>query len=975
MMKRLLLLLVFILTLTSAFALSEDFIASAPSTIIDANACTLLNTPLTITNNGDITSTYFISVEGKAAPWVDYAGDFFVLEKGQSKTIPLFINLPCKIEGEFDLKTIITTGFDNSKVLEQTLVVKNPVNLNVVQKTLNKVVEPCTPSAFEFEIQNTGVYTESYQISILDSPQYATVSKDVVILEPTQKEKIYTYLNPSCDVYGVQNIELVTKADKSGYEARTPFSLGIKQTYDYNIQAASTVQACEELQTTIPLTIENTNRIGNKYNIEIDAPKFVELENNSLIVQSNESRTTNIQVNPGVWNDKNNRTNNIFVKVVSERGDVVQNKTITVNIEHCYDATIALEDTKYVSVQGETTSFPIVIQNTGSRNSQVGLNLLSANWISIDKEFLSLNTTQFEQINLKVQTPHNASSQKTTLLTTIPQLNKTIETNIIIDVTSAEKAYLIGIQKQDEDENGIPFLIRHKGIRSAIYTLSLEAPQGMDLERESIELNPDEETVIYVTSSEDLNGKFAVTIGAQTKDLLYEKKTTLIVGEYTSPYLKLLWLIPLVILIALLFLLIRKIKKNRKDSYFITRANRSPRKWLKWLLLLLLLILLVTGAIFAFNKLNTTEEKTEENLNLFEVDPSTTLIQTNNEEELTFTLRVFNPTNEQARFTVVGDNEWVQKQERSFDVSPLAEHITTFTVTPDYEVLNEKDYSITFKGHLENSEIEYDQEVTHTLTNQKNSLSKLIPWIIAGLVLLILLIAIISILGRESKEVEEKPVKKQKETQTEKSSIEFNIPWKWILLGLVAFALILLLFFIASKTIPLAVAAFTNIDDSSNNSNTDLIEEVSEIQKTQAMLGVDRSDIAGKGNVLKVKPGEVYELPISIHNPSDVKTKIVIEIDNDIATILDDSFIIYPQDTHETILNIITKENFTQEVITIKAIVNNKTVEKLDLIVKESKSISLFAYAIVGLIILGLIIFIIEKKPRRKTSKTRLGLK
>ncbi|RME78270.1 hypothetical protein D6774_01645 [Candidatus Woesearchaeota archaeon] len=985
-MKRSLFAILFILCAISAFALTEDFTASAPSTVIKGTACNIYTSPLTITNTGDVTSTYTIEVTGEAAKWVNYATNFLVLEKGQKETIPLFINLPCKVEGDFELTTTITTGFDLQKELTQTIQVINPVNFYVQSKTLNRVLEPCTPTSYEFEVMNTGEFLETFKFSLLNSPTYATLSTDVAVLKPGEKTTIYAYLNPSCDIYGVQELTLVTNAQRSGYEARTNFALGIKRTYNYTIIAPQQVNACEEVTTPIPVTIKNTNRIGNKYVLDVKGPTFVELVNNTLIVQPKQSATTQILVNTPDWNEKDNRTQTIILTATSQRGDVQKQHNITLYAEHCYDANIVLENKDYVAVEGESISFPLIIQDTGSRTVETSLELKAANWLSLNQTSFKINASDYKEVQLLAQVPVNATAQKVTLIATILDLNKTIEKTFDIDVIPPEKAYLIGIDKDGKDEEGNTIItITHKGVRSAIYDLTLEGPQGMTLSKKSVELNPNEKTQVLLKTS-DLYGKYAITLTAQTNDLIYQKSLTVTAGEYKSPYRHLLWIIPALIILFLgVFFFTKWLKKRREENYFITKTKESSKK--KWLLLALLALILLIGAIIAITQLQQTPSSpSEEEQNLFAIEPPVQTIIVDGEEQIIMNLTVYNPTDQQATFRVRGDSDWVEVEDRSFSVSPHATHTTQLIITPDYDVLATSSYKVSITGHLENDEINYTQSVTHTIKGKEHVAVKLLPWMVAG-ILIVGLVILVSLLGKQEhddEETEEKTQKKRtskKETKKTQSEVStFVIPWKYVLIGLVILALLVLLIFAISKVAPLLVTGVNHLNDGIMPSEKNADENSQDIR--DPILSVDRSHIAGSGNVLKIRPDETVKIPLNVHNPTDKKARITISIKtnglNDSWIALeDDSFIIYPQDTHETLITITPQANILEEqdyTLTITSNLNNEFAEQLDLIITKKAVIPLWVYALIGVLIVGLVILIRERKTRRKTRKTKISL-
>jgi hypothetical protein len=200
------------------------------------------------------------------------------------------------------------------------------------------------------------------------------------------------------------------------------------------------------------------------------------------------------------------------------------------------------------------------------------------------------------------------------------------------------------------------------------------------------------------------------------------------------------------------------------------------------------------------------------------------------------------------------------------------------------------------------------------------------------------------------------------------------------LIGLVILALLVLLIFAISKVAPLLVTGVNHLNDGIMPSEKNADENSQDIR--DPILSVDRGHIAGSGNVLKIRPDETVKIPLNVHNPTDKKARITISIKtnglNDSWIALeDDSFIIYPQDTHETLITITPQANILEEqdyTLTITSNLNNEFAEQLDLIITKKAVIPLWVYALIGVLIVGLVILIRERKTRRKTRKTKISL-
>ncbi|MBW2967761.1 hypothetical protein KY362_04700, partial [Candidatus Woesearchaeota archaeon] len=198
-----LLMTVLILAATAATALTEDFTAFANSKEVPVCACDLRTDQITVQNTGDITSTFMVIPNGEAGTFTDLAPQTFILQPGEAKQVERFIKVPCSARGDYTLNTTVKTLFDTEKFLIQTLEVDNCDNVQIIPRFSGVATEcPCTPVQYSFDVVNTGNHIETYEISVEPYSDAISLSTDLIILEPGEKQEIIVFINLACGEYG-----------------------------------------------------------------------------------------------------------------------------------------------------------------------------------------------------------------------------------------------------------------------------------------------------------------------------------------------------------------------------------------------------------------------------------------------------------------------------------------------------------------------------------------------------------------------------------------------------------------------------------------------------------------------------------------------------------------------------------------------------------------------------------------------------
>ncbi|MBT7903444.1 hypothetical protein HN587_06290 [Candidatus Woesearchaeota archaeon] len=599
-------LLILITLISAASALQEDFWAFSQQKDLNVCSCEVKENLIVVQNTGDIISSYSVSLAGEAQNWAITAPNFFIAEQGEKKSFNNFINIPCDARGEYELITKIQTTLGLEKELNQVLNVQNCKNIEILQKYEQKLEEgvcPCTPAEYSFEIYNTGKHTETYKLSFDQYSEYITLSTDLLILTPGEKQEVNAFVNLPCEIYGNQSIILTVLAKESGMQGISEINLDINKCYDYTILSQENYAVCQNAANQIDLNILNNAEFTNGYYLDIVGPEWVALTNETVALLPEETGSFNLLAIP---TKEHNETYEVLVKSISSKGDELRNHTFLLTPENCYDYDLIFdsvqEDVSLYVVNGESEDNTVLIENKGTRDLEYNLIYEAPEWINLTKGTDGvLESGEFNEFNLESVTPETAKGDYLTKLTvTIHNLDNETRTNeILVGVKNSEDAYKIEFEQLNDDIavdynlTTHELIIRNNGIKKTKYVMGLDSSPWIKLDTYNLELAPGEGQIInlLIEPTEDVPEmlyKATLYVGVLGTEQEYNQEFFVQVGEKSllnSEWLWLLLLLLLVLVIGLAGLLFKFSKKNKSDDYseldeteFETEQKTTKRK-------------------------------------------------------------------------------------------------------------------------------------------------------------------------------------------------------------------------------------------------------------------------------------------------------------------------------------------------------------------------------------------------------------
>ncbi|MBW3015133.1 hypothetical protein KY330_01815 [Candidatus Woesearchaeota archaeon] len=507
-----------VILMSSAYAIKDEFAVSSSNS--EVMVCAGSAEPvdnIIVTNTGDITSTYSVYLEGSAAKYVSINPSRFSLNPGEYQILYLFVKTSSSAIGSYDLDIGIESDFGAVSEVEKKITTRNCQNLNIIAKKWYDRIKPCVPSEFSFNIYNTGKYTEIYELKT--ESEWLSFSQDALIVEPGESQEFFVYAKTPCETYGNHTLMFTVSAKQSYYTATVPVHLEIEPDYAYKVTSPEVFTVCEAGDEVLGVEVENKADFVNFYDAELlNAPRWIELENEEFGLYENSKALLNISVKPKLGLE-GEFPFQLYMK--SRRGELELVKNITVNVKKCYELDLELSEEQGAVCIGSPRTFDLKVVNLGEETELIGLEV-KGDFVNISDEVLEVDAGEKEAFNVYMNPEKEGryEVEVSAFLKDAPTIKKTrlLNVEVLSGKACRNLKYLTGEKIQiNNSRQVIEIYVQNTGALPETYNLFVEAPEFMELQQDWLELAQGEQGAIRleVDPEEVGKGTYKLVVQAQ----------------------------------------------------------------------------------------------------------------------------------------------------------------------------------------------------------------------------------------------------------------------------------------------------------------------------------------------------------------------------------------------------------------------------------------------------------------------------
>ncbi len=458
-------------------------------------------------------------------------------------------------------------------------------DLKIISADYSKTIKPCETATFSFVIQNIGANAETYYLGIDYLTNYASFSQNPVVLGPSQSQEIVASISPACEITGNLKLNILVSSLSTNQQVLFPIELSIAEDYDYEMTfgkyysqgqpievSDGRYTICEADTRYIPLIIENEASTANSYKIGLRGPGFASLTQNTAVLGTGQQGVVFIALQPKVGDEK---AYTIAVYVTPEKGKIEKIGAITIDVEECYGVEVNLPKEAIIA-NCEESHYTLGIHNTGKYPGSFDMLLSAPEWITLSYSPKSVNPDGTANATLNFNVPCEEEGKEKISVKAVSQTHQDIEDvkKMVLKVVPQNEFYHAVIdapssEKIRYDAENVEVQITNHGFEEIEYTLSLNAPNWVDIQPKKLTLKEGETgTATLALSLNDAieENDYLVAIEASAGSAVYSES---------------------------IVLKLRHAFLSDKLSSFFTNAGRWLRYWMYYIIAFILLIAVI----------------------------------------------------------------------------------------------------------------------------------------------------------------------------------------------------------------------------------------------------------------------------------------------------------------------------------------------------------------------------------------------
>ncbi len=492
--------------------MNNNYIFKSPYSGFDVCRCGTVSDVVEITNTGSYDSMYTLTSDKN---YVTFAEPSVEVKAGHTKTIPVYMNMPCNAGHSETVKLYAKSSFQQTKVLEQKITMRDCQNLvaGVYEQNLNTSI--CTPFSTSIRIKNTGAFNEVYHIDVNKFGKYATLSTDDILISSGQSADVFIHYALPCDISGHQELSYTVTATKNDMRAKLHQSLYIPPNYNFSVIGPKSLSACDRTESSYEVILRNNNDFSDTYTFVVSKPQFVDVH--YPVVEDEEVKT--LKLAPSAEASLIFTINNpqkkyvgshpITVKVISKNGHVAKELITNFTVINCVDLSseIFTSDGNLHLCGGDDLTFQSVVENHGFTPASNILPVLldGSNYLSTNiSDEITIHGPQSVNVPIHALVPSsvNESSEYFANLQTYFNAKIENENKFKVFVDPAEKCYHVKTLRDEitryYEVDGFELNIKNDGLRSGRYLVRIaNKPSYLNLLTPVIDINSGEKAKIY----------------------------------------------------------------------------------------------------------------------------------------------------------------------------------------------------------------------------------------------------------------------------------------------------------------------------------------------------------------------------------------------------------------------------------------------------------------------------------------------
>ena len=468
----------------------------------------------TLTNNGEYTEGYALSVGGEYATSITLSQNSLTLAPGESKELFAYAQSDCEDQGDSEFSVKVTPS-NGRAIRSQTakLVVDACYDFDV--DTDRDLINMCEHSAeiVGITVENAGSTANSYALN-LDGPVWANLENNRLEIGPGESKTVSLELVPDYGIEGNFQVTFNAVPDMGTVQAMNVFNVNVKKCHEVSVSLEKDVdKICNSLENTYNVVVRNQGEFSKDFFVDLEGPSWATLDATSVSLAAGEEKQMTLTVTPtydivaGDYDIKVDVSAKDSNKVASSDSIKIQ----TVTREECYDAALNIEDSSVDVYYDSSATVPVVIENKGADVATYSLSVsgTATNFVYMNPSVIEVSPGESEIVYLYVAPSSQVNEGIYSITVTVRLEDSTIMASETVDIkitgTPSDGDLITGDIVEDVSEPGESIFSKIIKWISNLFGGGSEEDTGMeDVTGDVTEEETEEEVVEEDTTEEEV---------------------------------------------------------------------------------------------------------------------------------------------------------------------------------------------------------------------------------------------------------------------------------------------------------------------------------------------------------------------------------------------------------------------------------------------------------------------------------------
>jgi hypothetical protein len=453
---------------------------------------------------------YNISLLGEVSKWVRVAPENIFINANTCEDVFVFVTPECYANsGTYSFQLNVDGPEQASKNVSLLVEQCHTFNYNVTP--LTNTSNPCEQNVYDVSIKNTSDFVSEFvllQQGLNDS--WVTYPRTSFVL--AQNESL--------------NTQLVVESDCSTLSSSYPFSLTVSNIktnasstknlvqeinsfnpIEHNI--SQNISVCSETGNVYDLTITNVSSKQDTIVIDVNAPNFVSVSTNTLVLDPQESKTIMLSVSETLP-----QSTNFNLSLYSQNYDYSISRTVNLEVKDCYNVSIArLSEQENYCLGNNSQSF--LVSNQGTEDIEV---LVSLNGLDVNSKTIQIPSDLSKEVSFNFNEQEGSKNVLVSAETT--HSRDEIEYTLNFENCYGADIVIPNVSVCAIEQKTIFATIKNNGTKSQAFSINTNADWIVPAVNEiTVESNSEQQISFNLTVPEQLDNNYSITLKSNNVEI------------------------------------------------------------------------------------------------------------------------------------------------------------------------------------------------------------------------------------------------------------------------------------------------------------------------------------------------------------------------------------------------------------------------------------------------------------------------